>query len=313
MTLGGMVGEKESLRQLDRAFDGGINFFDTAEQYASPPTAKSYGRSEKIIGKWLATKPRDAVVVATKITGPSVAGGHAMPHIRHGQTAFDLHHLTAAVEGSLKRLGTDTIDLFQTHWPDREIPFTDQLEAMERLIEAGKVRYYGVSHETPWGLTRLAALAESHGLPRVVSAQNLYNLLERQFEGGMAEVCERENIGGMAFSVLAMGVLTGKYSGGALPKGSRLEQHGVYRDWGYTAPRMLAAADRYADVAKSVGLAPASLAIAWILSRPFVTAALSSCTRMEQLDALLTVPDAALDEDTLARIGAIHAETGSFG
>ena len=311
MTLGGMVSEADSLKQLDRAFGGGINLIDTAEQYASPPTPKSYGKSEKIIGKWLKTKPRDAVILSTKLSGPSVVGGFGAPHIRHGQTAFDRFHLETAVDASLKRLNTDYIDLYQTHWPDRETPLLDQLDAMERLVDSGKIRYFGASNETAWGLTKLVTLAEVHELPRAVSVQNAYSLVQRDdFDAGLAEVCAREDVGLMAYSVLAMGALTGKYSGGKFPKGSRLAKFGYYRDdWGYGSDRVLDLADRYAKIGRDVGLNPVELAIAWVISRPFTATALSSCTNLKQLAGLLRVADVTLNAETLAAIDAVHAET----
>ena len=311
MTLGGMVSEADSLKQLDRAFDGGINLIDTAEQYASPPTAKSYGKSEKIIGKWLKTKPRDSVILATKLCGPNVEGGWGMTHIRHGLTAFDRFHLETAVDASLKRLKTDYIDLYQTHWPDRDTPLLDQLKAMERLLETGKVRYFGASNETAWGLTKLITMAETHGLPRIVGVQNAYSLVQRDdFDAGLAEVCERERVGLMAYSVLAMGALTGKYSGGKFPKGSRLATFSYYRDdWGYGSHQVLDLADRYAKIGQDVGLSPVELAIAWVLSRTFTATALSSCTSLKQLDALIKVADITLALETLTAIDAIHTET----
>ena len=311
MTLGGMVSAADSLKQLDRAFDGGINLIDTAEQYASPPTAKSFGKSEEVIGKWLKTKPRDAVILATKLSGPSVPGGFSMPHIRHGLTAFDQFHLSTAVDASLKRLKTDYIDLYQTHWPDRETPLLEQLDAMERLIDAGKVRYFGTSNETAWGLTKMVTTADLQGLPRPVGVQNAYSLVQRdEFDAGLAEVCSRENVGLMAYSVLAMGALTGKYSGGKFPKGSRLAKFDSYRDdWGYGSLQVLDLADRYAKIGADVGLSPVELAIAWVLSRPFTATALSSCTNLKQLDALLEVADTTLAPETLTAIDAVHSET----
>tara|TARA_B100000686_G_C16769720_1_gene964248 strand:+ start:1124 stop:2134 length:1011 start_codon:yes stop_codon:yes gene_type:complete len=311
MTLGGMVSAADSIKQLDRAFDGGINLIDTAEQYASPPTAKSYGSSEKIIGRWLKSKPRDSVILATKLSGPSVEGSWGMPHIRHGLTAFDRFHLETAIDASLVRLKTDYVDLYQTHWPDRETPMLDQLEAMERLIESGKVRYFGASNETAWGLTKLITIANAHGLPSPVGVQNPYSLVQRDdFEAGLSEVCERENVGLMAYSVLAMGALTGKYSGSKFPKGSRLAKFDYYRDdWGYGSRRVLELADRYAAIGKEVGLSAIELAIAWVTSRPFTATALSSCTSLRQLDGLLKVADVSLSTDTLATIDAVHSET----
>ena len=308
MTFGGMVGEKASLRQLDQALDGGINFIDTAEMYASPPTADSYGKSEKIIGKWLKTRPRDAVIIASKISGPAEL--FPQPHIRGGLTVFDRHHFSRAVEGSLKRLGTDYIDLYQLHWPDRKTPVADQLEAIERLIDAGKIRYFGANVETAWGLTKFATLAEERGLPRIASIQTGYNLLERDVDIATAETCELENIGFLAFSALAMGVLTGKYTSGKFPRGSRLADNALYREhWGYGASNVLAAADKYVAIARAADISPIDLAIAWLLSRPFVTAALSAATKARHLDALLKAAEVTLAADVSARIDAVHAES----
>ena len=212
------------------------------------------------------------------------------------------------MEGSLTRLGTDTIDLYQTHWPDRHIPFAAQLEAMARLIDAGKIRYAGVSNETPWGLARLAATAEFKGLPRLVSVQNVFHLLKREFEDGMAEVCAREDIGMIAYSAIAMGVLTGKYSQGSLPKDSRMAQYPSRFRERYTAPRVLAAADRYVAIAEAAGMAPAAMAVAWTRGRPGVAAALPGCTKMAHLDGILAGAELTLPGDVLEAIDAVHAD-----
>lgn len=309
MTFGGKVNPKDSFPLMDRAFDGGVNFFDSAEMYAVPPTAESYGASEEVLGDWLKTKPRHEVIVATKISGPNGgAFGDIVPHIRGGGCALDWHHFAAAVEGSLRRLKIDCIDLYQTHWPDRAVPMTAQLEAFERLIAAGKIRYAGVSNENAWGLTRLAALAESEALPPIVSLQNVYHLLKRDYETDVAEVCERENIGMLAFSPIATGVLTGKYSGGALPEGSRLATYPQrFRDR-YGHPRVLDAADRYVAIARDAGIDPAAMAVAWVRGRPGVASALPGVTRPEHVDAILAGGELTLSEDVLAAIDAVHTE-----
>ena len=309
MTFGSTVDEAMSLRLLDMAYDGGVNFYDTAEMYAVPPRAETYGASEVILGKWLAGKPRDKVIVATKIAGPNGGTfGSIVPHIRGGHGSLDSHNFERAVEDSLTRLGVDYIDLYQTHWPDRTVPMEAQLEAFERLIEAGKLRYAGVSNENAWGLTRFAALSEASGLPTIVSLQNVYHLLKRDFDGDLAEVCKREEIGMMAFSPIATGILTGKYSGGALPEGSRLATYPQrFRDR-YGHPRALAAADRYVAIAKDAGIDPAAMAVAWVRGRPGVTSALPGATRPEQVDAILAGGEIALTDDVLAAIEAIHGE-----
>ncbi|MFP6731462.1 MAG: aldo/keto reductase [Alphaproteobacteria bacterium] len=309
MTFGSTVEEAESMRLLDMAYDGGVNFYDTAEMYAVPPRAETYGASEVILGKWLANKPRELVIVATKIAGPNGGTfGSIVSHIRGGHGSLDWHHFESAVEGSLKRLGVDYIDLYQTHWPDRTVPMEAQLEAFDRLIEAGKVRYAGASNENAWGLTRFAALSETSGLPAIVSLQNVYHLLKRDFDGDVAEVCQREEIGMMAFSPIATGILTGKYSGGALPEGSRLATYPQrFRDR-YGHPRALAAADRYVAIAKEAGIDPAAMAVAWVRGRPGVTSALPGATRPEHVDAILAGGEITLSDDVLAAIEAVHTE-----
>jgi aryl-alcohol dehydrogenase-like predicted oxidoreductase len=297
MPFGSQVEETSSLGLLDRAYDGGINFVDTAEMYASPPTADSYGKSEEIVGRWLQTKPRESVVLATKIAGPNDGMlGAVAPHIRAGSTAHDYRNFVLAVEGSLKRLRCDYIDLYLTHWPDRRVPMEAQLEAFDRLIEAGKIRYAGVSNETPWGLTRLVATAEAAGLRGPVCVQNLYNLLERDFETGLAEVCLEEEVAMVAYSPLAMGVLSGKYSGGGRPAGARLTVFERYRKR-YGVERVLARADRYVALARQAELEPAAMAIAWARDRPGVASVVSSCTRPEQVDALLAAAELRLPAD----------------
>ena len=309
MNFGSQVDEAASHRLLDMAHDAGINFYDTAEMYAVPPRAETYGASEEILGSWLRHKPRDSVIVATKIAGPDGgAFGSIVPHIRGGGGSLDRHHFATAVEGSLKRLKVDCIDLYQTHWPDRTVPMAAQLEAFERLIEAGKIRYAGVSNENAWGLTRFAALSQSSGLPTVVSLQNVYHLLKRDFDGDMAEVCTREDIGMMAFSPIATGILTGKYSGGALPEGSRLATYPQrFRDR-YGHPRALDAADRYAAIAQGAGIDPAAMAVAWVRGRPGVTSALPGASRPEHVDAIVAGGDITLSGDILAAIEEVHKD-----
>ena len=297
MPFGSQVDESTSIRLLDLAYDGGINFVDTAEMYASPPSTESYGKSERILGKWLRTKSRESVVLSTKIAGPNDGMfGVIVPHIRGGSTALDYHNFILAVEGSLQRLQCDYIDLYFSHWPDRHVPMEAQLEAFERLMDAGKIRYFGVSNETPWGLTRLATTAESLGLPGPVCVQNHYNLLERDYEAGLAEVCTQEGIAMLAFSPLAMGVLSGKYSAGALPEDARLSVFERYRKR-YASEQFLARADRFVARAREANLDPAALAIAWVRDQPGVTAVLSSCTRAEQVEGLLAASDLRLSGD----------------
>ncbi len=250
------------------------------------------------------------VIVATKITGPLAGpGAEFLGWIRGGLAALDWHHFAEAIDGSLKRLGTDYVDLYQTHWPDRDVPMEAQLEAFERLIAAGKMRYAGVSNETPWGLTRLIALAEATGLPRIVSLQNVYHLLKRVYDDGMAEVCEREEVGMMAYSPIAMGVLSGKYSGGVIPpEGSRFAAFQARTPARYGRPHVLAAADRYVAIARDAGLDPSAMAVAWTRGRPGVGAALPGCSTPEQLATSIASAALTLSGDVLAAIEAVHAE-----
>ena len=307
MTFGSQVRDADALRLLDRALDAGITFIDTAEMYASPPTAESYGRSEAIIGQWLRSARRDRIILATKVVGPVDGLYGSGRHIRGGLAVIDAHHLALAVEGSLKRLNTDYIDLLQFHWPERVVPVEAQLEACQRLIAAGKVRHIGTSNETAWGLTRMVAASERLSLPRPVSAQNLLNLLQRNFERGLAEVCREERIGFIAYSPLAMGLLSGKYSGGALPAGSRLQEYERYRR-AYGDPGLVEAADRYVALAREFALEPAVMALAWVRSRPGVTCMISSCSRMEQLDSLIASASLRLEASLLDRIETIRDE-----
>ena len=308
MTFGSQVPSDPAHDMLDRALDAGITLIDTAEMYASPPTTETYGRSEEIVGTWLSKRSRDRVAIATKLVGP-VDGMFPKvgAHIRGGMATIDRHHITRALEGSLRRLRTDYIDLYQTHWPERSVPAEVQLEAFGRLIESGKVRYFGTSNETSWSLMHLIAASERNRLPRPVSAQNLLNLLQRHYERGLAEVCRQEGIGFIAFSPLAMGVLSGKYSGGALPAGSRLKEYDRYRR-AYGDERLIECASRYASLAREIGIEPATMALAWVRNHPDVTSVISSCTRTEQLEKLVASAEVHLSSETLTRIEDIRTE-----
>ncbi len=309
MIFGSQVGEADAHGLLDAAYDAGINFFDSAEMYAVPPEAKTYGESERILGSWLKTKPRESVVIATKIAGPNGGTfGNIVPHIRGGIGALDWHNFSLAVEGSLKRLGVETIDLYQTHWPDRVVPMEVQLEAFQRLIDAGKIRYAGVSNETTWGVTRLAALAEATGTARIVSVQNVYHLLKRIHETGMAEACEAEKIGVIAYSPVAMGVLTGKYGDGVWPPGTRLALAPDRIRGRYGVPLALDAAKRYAALAREAGLDPAAMAISWVKDRPGVTCALPGCSHPDQIEPIIAASELTLPADLHEAIEAVHGE-----
>jgi len=300
------MAEPDAIRLLDKAFDVGINFFDTAEMYAAPAQNETQGVSEEILGRWLRTKSRHAVVVGSKLNGAGDRPGQPLlPWIRGGYTALDRHHLIAACEASLRRLGTDYIDLYQPHWPDRLIPIPEQLAAMARLVESGKVRYFGLSNDTAWGTTRFCAEADAAGLPRVVSIQVAYNLLQRNPEHALAEVCAMERIGFIAFSPLAMGVLTGKYSTGERPAEARLSKFSRYGDM-YLGDRMVEIADRYVAIARDHGLSPVKMAYAWVRQQPFVTSVLSSFSKPEQLQPFIESAQITLSPVILEQLDAIR-------
>ncbi len=321
MTWGEQNSEAEAHEQLDVAVDRGVNFFDLAELYPVPPKAETQGRTEQYMGSWLAKRgDRDRLVVATKVAGHSTG----LEWIRGGPE-LTARHIREAVDASLERLQTDYIDLYQIHWPARPTNFFGQLgyspdeaddgraiEGIEEvlrtlagLVEAGKIRYVGLSNETPWGVMQYLRLAAEHGLPRVVSIQNPYNLLNRAFEVGLAEFAHRERTGLLAYSPLGFGALTGKYLNDNRPSGARLTEYPRFsRYTGETAERATAA---YVELAREHGLSPAQMALAYVNSRPFVTANIIGATTRAQLEENIASADIGLDDEVLAAIEAIHA------
>ncbi|THF60467.1 aldo/keto reductase [Pseudothauera rhizosphaerae] len=317
MTFGQQNTEAEAHSQLDHAVEHGINFIDTAELYAVPARAETYGASEAIVGNWLARQARERIVLATKVAGPA----RNLEWIRGGPPALDRANLRAAVEGSLRRLKTDYIDLYQLHWPERNqpmfgqwqydpgkerecTPIRAQLEALAELVEEGKVRRIGLSNEHPWGVMQFVRLAEEFGLPRVVSLQNACNLLNRSFEYGLAEICHRERVGLLAYSPLAFGHLTGKYLADPQAPGRLTE----FENFGqrYTKANVQPAVAAYAELARSRGLTPAALALGWIYHRGYVTSTIIGATTMAQLQENLAAWRVSPDAELLERIDAIH-------
>ena len=319
MTWGEQNSEAEGFEQMDYAFEQGVNFIDTAEMYPIATRAETYGRTEEIIGNWMAARGnREKVILATKIVGP---GAERFSYIRGGETHFNRKHITAAVETSLKRLKTDYIDLYQLHWPDRstndfgqlayqhedgavETDFAETLEALAEVVKAGKVRQVGVSNENPWGVMRFLALAEQGKGPRMVSIQNPYSLLNRSFETRMAEVSIREDVGLLAYAPLAAGTLTGKYLNNHWPKGARRTLWPGNRR--YQGPQADAATAAYVKLARDQGLDPAQMAIAFVLSQRFTTSAIIGATSMDQLKTDIEAVNVRLNEATLNGIEAIH-------
>jgi aryl-alcohol dehydrogenase-like predicted oxidoreductase len=312
MTFGNQADERASRAILDRAYEAGVDFFDIAEVYPVPPDFKYAGRSEEIVGKWMQDKPRDAVFIATKVAGPG--GGWFVAPVRQNRTSLDRHHIARAVEGSLQRLSTDYIDLYQTHWPDRGVPIEETLEALTRLIEQGKIRYAGCSNETAYGLTKSLWAAERNGLHRYETIQNNFSLLNRRFEDELAEVCRRENVSLLPYSPLAGGVLSGKYLDGARPLGARFSFYaeGNPRMQAMTRrfvnERTLDSTQRFTAIAREAGLSVSTLAIAWTLGHDFVGSTIIGATSVEQLANTLAAAGVALTADVLKACDQVTKE-----
>ena len=313
MSFGTWSDKGESFRILDTAFDRGINFFDTAEIYPVPPTAEMAGLSEEIFGQWIKTKSRDAVLVATKVAG--AASGWFVPPIRHGYTAIDRHHVETAVEGSLRRLGVDYIDLYQVHWPDTVVPIDESMEALDRLVGSGKVRYLGTSNDSAYGLTKANTVADYEGWSRFQSIQNNFSLLNRRFMDELANVCRQEQVSLLPYSPLGGGVLSGKYNLGEVPLNSRFAD---YRQSGETRQRAmadrflneatLASTEHYLKIAGAAGLAPVTLATAWSMQHDFVASTIIGARTAEQLEDSLAALDVTLDDEVLRQCDAVHKQ-----
>lgn len=317
MTWGQQNSEADGHQQLDYALDRGVNFIDTAEMYSVPTRAETQGSTERIIGSWLKARGgRDQVVLATKVAGRS----SAMSYLRGGPQV-DRANIEAAIDGSLQRLQTDYIDLYQVHWPDRptnyfgqlgyqhddsaeSIPIEESLTVLAELVAGGKVRHIGISNETPWGAMRWISAAERLGLPKVVSIQNPYSLLNRSFEVGLAEVSHREQLGLLAYSPLAFGTLSGKYvEETALPQ-DRVNQFPQFAR--YTGPQGVAATTEYVRLAHDHGIDPAQMALAFVNSRPFLTSTIIGATSISQLRSNIDSAGLQLADEVVAGIEAIH-------
>ncbi len=320
MTYGEQNTEAEAFEQMDFALAQGVNFFDTAELYSIPAKAETYGRTEMIIGNWLQSRRnRDQIVLASKIAGP---GEGWVEHIRDGKTSFTRANIEAALNGSLQRLKTDYLDLYQLHWPERKTnffgrlgyeptddtftPIEETLTVLADLVQSGKIRYIGISNETPWGAMQFLMAAEKLGLPRIVSVQNPYSLLNRSYEIGLAEISWREHCGLLAYSPLGFGVLSGKYLQGTLPAGARLTLFPDYTR--YSNPQAVSATEKYVALAQAHGLNPAQMALAYVNSRPFLTSTIIGATTMQQLKSNIGSIDVNLTNETVGGIEAIHTQ-----
>tara|TARA_Y100000589_G_scaffold208502_1_gene196667 strand:+ start:1452 stop:2486 length:1035 start_codon:yes stop_codon:yes gene_type:complete len=318
MTWGQQNSEKEAFEQMDYALECGVNFFDTAEMYPVPPTPNTQGLTEKYIGNWFESrKTRDRVILATKVAGPA----EWLPYIRNG-SGLDRANIEAAIDASLIRLKTDYIDLYQLHWParntnffgqlgyqhldDNSTPIEETLQILKELIDAGKVRHVGLSNETPWGVMEFLRLAEQKSLPRMVSIQNPYNLLNRTFEIGLSEVAHREKVGLLAYSPLAFGALSGKYLNGQRPARARMTLFDRFTR--YLADKAEMAIERYVALAAMYDLDPSQMALAYVNKRSFLTSNIIGATTIKQLQDNIESINLELPEEVLNGIEEIHKD-----
>ena len=316
MTWGEQNTQNEAFEQMDYSLDNGVNFWDTAELYAVPPKAETYGHTETIIGNWFEkTKKRKDVILASKVGGPS------RKYMRNGENSFTGKNLENALHGSLKRLKTDYIDLYQLHWPERNVnnfgrlgyehkendwnKFEDVLENLKKFIEEGKIRYVGLSNETPWGVMNYLQLAKDKDLPRMMSIQNPYSLLNRSYEVGLAEVSIRENIGCLSYSPLASGYLTGKYRNKQFPKGSRMERD--FDFWTrYRKPNMEEAVENYYKISQKFDLDMSQMSIKFCEVQDFMTSVIIGATTMEQLKTNVESVKVNLDSEVIKEINNVQ-------
>ena len=313
MTFGLQADEKTSFAIMDRAVEAGIDFFDAAEMYPVPPSAELFGVTEQIVGKWMKGRTRGELIIATKVTGPG--HGWFRPPIRGGFTALDRHQIIRACEDSLKRLQTDYIDLYQTHWPDHGMRQEETLGALTELIQQGKVRAIGCSNETSWGLMKNLWASENHSLARFDSVQNNFSLINRRSESELAQVCRMEGVSLLPYSPLGGGVLTGKYNQGALPDGARFShymKHGEPRQKKMAArflnDRTIETTVRLQEIAKDIGVTVTALAVAWSKQHDFVASTIIGATNLVQLEESLAAADLVLSAETLRKINEIDEE-----
>ena len=316
MTWGEQNTQREGFEQMDYALDQGVNFWDTAELYAVPPKAETFGHTETIIGNWFEkNKKREKVILATKVAGPS------RKYLRNGENSFVGKNLDKAINDSLKRLKTDYIDLYQLHWPERNVnnfgklgythkenswnEFEDVLENLKKYIESGKIRYVGLSNETPWGVMKYLKLSKDKDLPRMMSIQNPYSLLNRSYEVGLAEISIREKIGCLAYSPLASGYLSGKYRNGNFPKGSRMERD--FDFWTrYRKPNVDKVVEEYFKISKKYDLDISQMSIKFCEVQDFMTSVIIGATTMEQLKTDIESVKVKLDENVIKEINEIQ-------
>ena len=315
MTFGTQCDKKEAFSIMDKAYDHGVNFYDTAELYPVPPDSSLAGITEEWVGEWMQTKPRDSIILATKVAG--AASGWFVPPIRHGLTAIDRFNIERAIEGSLKRLKTDYIDLYQMHWPDSVVPIEESLEAFDRLVKSGKVRYMGTSNDTAYGTTKALMTSQYKGFARFESIQNNFSLLNRRFLDELSGLCENEKISLLPYSPLAGGVLSGKYNQVMKPEDAK----GRFADYlkssnnrqrlmaqRFINDKTLLSTQKYLKIAADAGLHPVTLATAWSKQFDFVASTIIGATHTEQLDASLAAMNLTLSDEVLRACDKVHDE-----
>ncbi len=318
MTWGEQNTQEEGFEQMDYALDQGVNFWDTAELYAVPPRAETYGHTEIIIGNWFKkTKKRDKVILGTKVAGPMRA------YLRGGANNYGLEKMTEAINDSLKRLQTDYIDLYQLHWPERNTntfgrlgyehkenenwtKFEDVLGNLQRFIDSGKIREIGLSNETPWGVLKYLELSKEKKLPRMISIQNPYSLLNRTYEVGLAEISIRDEIGLLAYSPLASGYLSGKYRNETYPKGSRIERDWDFWKYRYNTPNLKNAVEEYYKISKKYNLNMSQMSLKFCEIQPFMTSVIIGATTMEQLKTNIESVNVNLSDDVIKEINKVQ-------
>ena len=309
MTFGSQADEKTAFRILDKSLDAGINFFDTAENYPVPPKEEWAGVTEEILGRWMKTKRRDELIIATKVCGPS--HGWLKASQRAGMTALDRHNITRAIEASLTRLGTDYVDLYQTHWPDHGTAYEETMEVLDELVRDGKVRIVGCSNETSWGLMKSLAASERGGFARYQTMPNTFSLKNRRFEDELAQVCRQEHVSLIPYSPLAGGVLSGKYQGGATPEGARFSN---YLKLGgrqavmakrFVNDKSLASTQRFQAIAAEAGISVVTLATAWSIQHDFVASTIVGATHEDQVDDIIAAGDLTLTDEVMKAVNAV--------
>ncbi len=313
MTFGEQADESMAHRIMDMAYDRGVDFLDAAEMYPVPPSAEKFGVTEEFVGRWLKGKPRDSVILASKITGPG--HGWFRPPVRHGMTAIDAHQIRRALDDSLRRLQTDYLDLYQIHWPDHGMPYEEVMGALAEEKKRGRIRVFGCSNETSWGLMKSLWAADKHQLPRFESVQNNFSLINRRCENELAQVCRREQVSLLPYSPLGGGVLSGKYNAGSFPAGARFSdylQKGMERQKKmarrFVNDRTLMATARIMEIAAEAGISPVTLAVAWSKQHDFVASTIIGVSHIDQLEDCLKAADVILDDAVMEKLEALEVE-----